>query len=129
MHSGAQCLFLPPGRRSKKIEFGTCWSVIRAYGLKLCLYGDLSLTKLFKSPVLLKIASRDNFLRILVLYIKGGVRSKKIIKEKLSPSLSFPIYSFAVIRMSRIDPSPQVSIDAARVGFPAFTEGQNIQNK
>ena len=31
----AQCLFLPPARRSKKIEFGTFWSAIRDYGLKL----------------------------------------------------------------------------------------------
>ena len=42
-------------------------------------------------------------------------------KEKLHPP-----YGFEVIRMSRIDPSRQVSIDVARTGFPAFTEGRNI---
>ena len=76
--------------RPEKIEFGTFGSVIRDYGLKLCLYGDLSLTKLFKSPVLPKLASIDQCLSFFAYNPRNyipyrRVRSKKIIKEKLPP--------------------------------------------
>ena len=67
----------------KKVEFGTFWSVIRDYGLKLYLYGDLSPTMLFKSPVLIKTAFRDQFLRFL------GFRPQKL--RKYIPYI-FPIY-------------------------------------
>ena len=54
-----------PGRRRtyKNIGFGTFWSVVRDYGLIICVQGAISSTMLLKSPVLPKTASRDQFLR------------------------------------------------------------------
>ena len=45
--------------------------------------------------------------------------------KKIEERVSLHLWDLGAFRVSRIDPSHQVSIDAARAGFPAFTEGHN----